>query len=112
MERAQLNGTVLEYEDRGAGEPIVLIHGGVIAAAFAPLLSEPSLAGRYRLVNYHRRGYAGSQRADGPVSIAQQAADCRALMSMLRIPAAHIVGHGCLHIIRSTRELNPYVREP
>ena len=64
---------------------MVFIHGALIADTFRPLLAEPSLAGRYRLILYHRRGYAGSSRAPEPVSVAQQAADCRALLRYLGV---------------------------
>ena len=53
----------------------------------------PCLADRYRLILYHRRGYAGSSRADTPVSVARQAADCRALLRHTGVERAHIVGH-------------------
>jgi pimeloyl-ACP methyl ester carboxylesterase len=71
----------------------VLVHGAHIADAFAPLLAEPTLTERYRLLLYHRRGFAGSTHEEGPLSIAQQAADCRALMRHLGVPRAHVVGH-------------------
>ncbi len=93
LERARTDGAELEYEVSGAGEPVVFIHGAFIADTFRPLLAEPSLAGRYRLILYHRRGYAGSSRASGPVSIARQAADCRALLRHLGVERAHVVGH-------------------
>lgn len=93
MERVAVDGITLAYEAAGTGEPVVLIHGALIADAFRPLLTEPSLAGRYRLVLYHRRGYAGSSRTPGPVSVAQQAADCRALLRHLGVARAHVVGH-------------------
>jgi pimeloyl-ACP methyl ester carboxylesterase len=93
LERASLDGTELEYEVSGRGEPVVFIHGAFIADTFRPLLAEPSLAGRYRLILYHRRGYAGSSRASEPVSVAQQAADCRALLHHLGVERAHVVGH-------------------
>src|SRR5581483_1531459 len=80
-------------EMRGAGEPVVLMHAGVCADFFKPLVEEPGLADHYRLVRYHRVGYAGSSRVTGPVSIAQQAAHCRALMRHLGIARAHVVGH-------------------
>src|SRR5262249_34375767 len=60
--------------------------------AYAPLCAEPALAG-YRLVRYHRRGYAGSAPVPAPSSIAQQAADGRALLRRLGIERAHVVGH-------------------
>jgi pimeloyl-ACP methyl ester carboxylesterase len=93
LERARTDGAELEYEVSGRGEPAVFIHGAFIADTFRPLLAEPSLAGRYRLILYHRRGYAGSSRASEPVSVAGQAADCRALLRHLGVERAHVVGH-------------------
>jgi pimeloyl-ACP methyl ester carboxylesterase len=93
LERARIDGAELEYEVVGTGEPVVCIHGAFIADAFRPLLAEPSLAGHYRLIHYHRRGYAGSSRAAGPVSVARQAADCRALLRHLGVDRSHVVGH-------------------
>jgi pimeloyl-ACP methyl ester carboxylesterase len=91
-QRASLGGVELEYRTVGAGEPVVLVHAGVFADWFEPLLKEPSLR-RYCLVTYHRVGYAGSSHVPGPMSIAQQAAHVRALMEQLQIDSAHLVGH-------------------
>lgn len=94
MMRAKLlDGVDLEYEVRGAGEAVVLVHAGVFADWFQPLMNEPALARRYRLVRYHRIGYAGSSHAPGPVSIAQQAEHLRLLLLRLGIQRAHLVGH-------------------
>jgi pimeloyl-ACP methyl ester carboxylesterase len=93
MERADVDGITLEYEVSGRGEPVVLIHGVLIADAFRPLLAEPSLTDRYTLVNFHRRGYAGSTHSLAPVSIGQQAADCRGMLDCLGVERAHVVGH-------------------
>jgi len=57
-------------------------------------MSQPSLADNYRMINYHRRGYAGSSHnLSVSVGIQQQAADCKELMQILNIDRAHIVGH-------------------
>jgi pimeloyl-ACP methyl ester carboxylesterase len=93
LERARTDGAELEYEVSGTGEPVVFIHGALIADTFRPLLAESSLAGQYRLILYLRRGYAGSSRASGTVTITQQAADCRALLHHLGVERAHVVGH-------------------
>jgi pimeloyl-ACP methyl ester carboxylesterase len=93
MNRVRIAGRELEYEVRGAGQPVVLVHGVLIADAFAPLLVEPLLTARYQLILYHRRGYAGSTHPGGQLSIVEQAADCRALMRELGVQCAHIVGH-------------------
>jgi hypothetical protein len=41
MERAAIDGVELEYQLRGSGEPVVLIHWGVSAAWAEPLMDEP-----------------------------------------------------------------------
>lgn len=92
MERAPVRGAELEYEIRGRGEPVLLIHGSHIAGAFLPLMNEPSLA-NYRLIRYHRRGFAGSTKHERPFSIEHQAADALGLLQHLGVERAHIVGH-------------------
>jgi pimeloyl-ACP methyl ester carboxylesterase len=60
MDTAFIDDIKLEYEVSGTGEPVVFIHGALIADSFRPLLTEPVLAHRYRLIVYHRRGCMGS----------------------------------------------------
>jgi uncharacterized protein (TIGR02118 family) len=93
LQRIVVDDTELEYAERGSGEPVLLIHGSVLANAFAPVLTEPALTDRYRVINYHRRGFAGSARPEGEVSIARQAADARAVLAHLGITQAHVVGY-------------------
>src|SRR5215204_696492 len=76
-DRVPVAGGDLEYDMRGTGEPVLFIHGAILADAFAPLLTQPALADDYRLIAYHRRGFAGSCRHLGPCTIAQQTADAR-----------------------------------
>jgi 3-oxoadipate enol-lactonase len=93
MQRAEIGDDLfLEYEIRGVGEPVVLIHGGLCADWFAAFMAEPALAG-HRLIRYHRMGYSGSSRVAGRVAIEAQAAHCAALLSALDIGPAHVVGH-------------------
>ena len=99
MERAAIDGVELEYQLRGSGEPVVLIHWGVSAAWAEPLMDEPALADRYRLLSYHRAGFAGSDRIEGPVSMGDHAAHCALLMRQLGIERAHIVGHSSSAVI-------------
>lgn len=93
MERASIDGVQLEYELHGAGEPVVLIHWGVCATWAEPLLAAPALSRGYCLLNYHRAGFGGSTRADGPISLPDHAEHCRRLMEHVGIERAHIVGH-------------------
>ena len=91
--RVALNGVELEYEVRGTGEPVVLIHWGVGVVWAGPLLDEPVLAGSYRLLTYHRAGYGGSSSLEEPATMAAHAAHCRLLMAKLGIERAHVIGH-------------------
>jgi pimeloyl-ACP methyl ester carboxylesterase len=93
MERAAVDGIELDYELRGSGEPVVLIHWGVSAMWAEPLLEQRALADHYRLLNYHRAGFGGSSGVDSPISLADHAEHCRLLMRGLGIERAHIVGH-------------------
>jgi pimeloyl-ACP methyl ester carboxylesterase len=92
MEPADIDGITLEYEDSGTGEAVVFIHGAFIADAFRPMLGESRLANGYRLITYHRRGYGGSSRSAGPMTVESQAADCRALLRYLGMLPPHVVG--------------------
>ena len=99
MDTAVINGVTLEFEVSGTGDPVVFIHGAFIADAFQPLVAEPCLSDRYKLTTYRRRGYMGSNRTPGPISVGQQAADCRELIRYLGVERVHVVGHsagGCM----------------
>lgn len=99
MGRAAVDGLELEYELRGSGDPVVLIHWGLAAAWAEPLMDEPALAAHYRLLSYHRAGFAGSDRIEGPISMAEHAAHCAVLMRHLGIERAHVVGHSSSAVI-------------
>jgi pimeloyl-ACP methyl ester carboxylesterase len=92
VQSVEVNGVELEYEATGSGEPVLLI-SPVLADGFLPLLSEPALADGYRLIRYHKRGWAGSTHTPPPVSIGDHAADAAALLDHLGIRRAHIAGH-------------------
>jgi pimeloyl-ACP methyl ester carboxylesterase len=93
MERIAVGDAELEVDDQGSGEPVILIHGSGPADSFLPVAIEPAVRDHYRVVRYHRRGSAGSSPVHGPIAIARQAADCRALLGALGLTKAHVVGH-------------------
>jgi pimeloyl-ACP methyl ester carboxylesterase len=95
MERTSVDGVELEYQiiGEGTGPPVLFIHGALVAEAMRPLAEERALSDRYRLVRYHRRGFAGSTHSEGPVSLGRQAADAAALLDELGFAPAHIAGH-------------------
>jgi pimeloyl-ACP methyl ester carboxylesterase len=93
LETTLINGVALEYELRGSGDPVVLIHWGLCAAWAEPLMDEPALADHHLLLSYHRAGFAGSDRCERPPSLADHAAQCALLMRQLGVERAHVVGH-------------------
>jgi pimeloyl-ACP methyl ester carboxylesterase len=93
MDRVSVDGGELEFACAGSGEAVVFIHGVGIADAGLPLAAEPALREHYRVIRYRRRGYAGSTAIQGPVSIAEHARDCQALLAALEVRQSHVVGH-------------------
>jgi pimeloyl-ACP methyl ester carboxylesterase len=92
MDRIDINGVTLEYEDQGSGEPVVFIHGAHIGDTYKPLVAEPALRD-YRLIRYHRRGYGNSSPPASALSVSDHAADCLALLRKLDALPANVVGH-------------------
>lgn len=93
MQKARVNGADLEYEVRGEGEPVLLIHGSHVCGSFVPLLAEQALTDHFQVIRYHRRGFGESTPPPEPFTMAQQADDARALLEHLDLDAAHVVGH-------------------
>lgn len=91
MERARVNGIELAYELRGAGAPVVMIHGAQgdqtmfsgLAAAFES---------RFRVMTFDQRGSGLSEKPDMDYSIAMLADDTAALMDHVGFAAAHVIG--------------------
>jgi esterase len=88
----QVNGVALYYEEHGAGEPILGIHGtGSSAAAWAGAVGE--LATRGRTITYDRRGCFRSERpAPYVTDVHQHADDAAALIDALAAAPAIVIG--------------------
>ena len=87
----EVNG--LAYEAVGEGEPVLLIHGSLIADAFVPFTAQPVLTESFRLIRYRRRGFAGGQPPASSSGLAAQVHDARMLLEHLGVEWAHVVGH-------------------
>lgn len=85
------NGGLVEYDRRGSGAPLVLLHGGEADMAMwrrvVPLLEE-----RFTVVNYNQRDTGASQHPGGDYGMADLADDTAALIEALELERAHIVG--------------------
>ena len=90
MKTFSANGATLEYMVRGAGEPLLLIHGAMVADSFEPIADH--LAAAHQLITYRRRGYGGTPPHEVS-TISKHAADAVALLDHLKIDVAHVGGH-------------------
>ena len=92
MEIIKINDVNLAYGIAGEGEPILLIHGGVLADSFAGMLIQVTLK-NFQTIHYHRRGHGLSGDFNGRTDYKQQAADALALLNHVGINRVHLVGH-------------------
>jgi pimeloyl-ACP methyl ester carboxylesterase len=92
MSKIRINGVSLYYEEHGAGEPILCIHGtGSSAELWADAAAE--LAGHGRTIVYDRRGFSRSERPEPFVTdVHQQADDAAALIDALGADPAIVIG--------------------
>lgn len=91
MAIANVNGVDLYYEIRGSGEPLFLTHGSWgDATAWQAVV--PSLADRFEVVIWDRRGHSRSSDGDGPGSLQEDATDLAALVEYLDRRGAHVHG--------------------
>lgn len=70
-----VNATTLHVERRGAGDPLLLIHGGGENAAMLATQADSLAAAGYEVVTYDRRGTGGSGHEGWPGGGANQHAD-------------------------------------
>jgi pimeloyl-ACP methyl ester carboxylesterase len=84
----------LDVERSGvAGAPPLLLIMGMSGTALhwgEPFLEE--LRGDFEVIAFDHRGVGASSRLDGPITIAQMAADAGALLDALGLPSAHVLG--------------------
>lgn len=93
MRRTILGDASIAVEFRGAGQPVLLIHGTVAADGLLPIAEALAPRREYLLIRYHRRGYGGSSPIPIPWSVEQHATDAARLIDQLGIRKAHVIGH-------------------
>jgi pimeloyl-ACP methyl ester carboxylesterase len=82
----------VDYDERGAGEVVCLVHAGVFSAWFGRLFEQPALDG-FRVIRPIRPGYGRSPGPSEPASIAAHARRCGELLRGLGVTRGHWVGH-------------------
>ncbi|TDC30289.1 alpha/beta hydrolase [Micromonospora sp. 15K316] len=83
----------LYYEDHGAGQPIVLIHGFPFNGATWEKQTLPLLNAGYRVITYDRRGYGSSAQPTMGYDYDTFSADLDVLLSELDLRNVILVGH-------------------
>jgi pimeloyl-ACP methyl ester carboxylesterase len=85
---APVDGTALYYEEMGAGDPVILLHGGAVDhRMWDPQFA--ALAANHRVIRYDARGQGLSL---SPYGTYRHAADLLALLDYLKLPRAHLIG--------------------
>lgn len=82
----------IHYEDRGAGRPVVLIHGWPLSAGQWEFQIPGLLAAGHRVVAYDRRGFGASAKPRGGYDPDTLAADLHMLLEHLDLRQATLVG--------------------
>ena len=88
----RVDGEQIEYEDAGAGEPILLVHAGAFSDWFAPVAATAELNG-FRVLRLRRAGYVNGSVPSRHLSIADHARHCGLLLDALGLSKAHVCGH-------------------
>lgn len=95
-----LEGAKVAYDERGKGDPVVLLHGWN-SSRKQWLLNLKALAPRFRVLAPDLPGYGGSEDSDFAYTLDGMASFLEAFSGALHLPAFHLVGHsmgGCIAI--------------
>ena len=104
-------GVELAYDERGYGEPVVLVHGTASTRAIWDEVRE-ELIGEFRTIAYDRRAYGDSGEPEGyaATTVGEHGDDLIAVLRELDLAPALLCGHSfgamtCLDVIVREPEL-------
>lgn len=80
------------YEEHGAGEPLVLLHGGAVDARFFEH-NLPALAEQFHVYTPERRGHGHTPDVEGPLTYELMAQDTIAFLDTVLGGPSDLVGH-------------------
>jgi len=95
-----LGGTKVAYEERGKGDPVILVHGWG-SSRKQWLLNLKALAPRFRAIAVDLPGYGESEEGDYAYTLDGMASFLEAFTSALHLPSFYLMGHsmgGCISI--------------
>ena len=92
MPKANVGEIQLDYERAGEGPPLLAIMGmsGTYLHWGEPFLSQ--LRESFEVIVYDHRGVGSSSRLEGPITIAELAADAAGLIRALELDSVHVLG--------------------
>jgi pimeloyl-ACP methyl ester carboxylesterase len=99
------SGVRLAYLDKGLGEPVILLHGGLADSEFnwVQFGILDALAENHRTIALDLRGHGKSDKPHEPAAYGRMMArDVLALMDHLNIPKAHLLGYSLGSLIALT----------
>jgi len=82
----------ISFEDRGAGKPVVLIHGWPLSGRSWEMQVPALVEAGFRVIHYDRRGFGASSQPWGGYDYDTLAADLDALLCHLEVSDATLVG--------------------
>jgi len=89
---APVNGLHMYYEIHGAGEPLVLLHGGFgLTGMFSEIL--PQLAEKYQVIAVDLQAHGRTVDIDRPLRSELMGDDVAALIQHLGLPQANVMGY-------------------
>lgn len=89
---ADVNGITLYYETWGAGDPVVLLHGGLGSGEmFGPVLA--SFADHHRIILVDLQGHGRTADVDRPLDVRTMADDIAALIDHLGLDRPDVAGY-------------------
>jgi pimeloyl-ACP methyl ester carboxylesterase len=91
MATANLGEIEVYFEEHGHGDPLLLIMG-LAADSTAWMFQLPDFSAKYRTIAFDNRGVGRSSKPAGPYAIPRMADDAAALLDLLKVDRAHVVG--------------------
>ena len=92
QQRVTVNGMQIHVEEQGAGKPLVLLHGGIMASeAFGPNIA--ALAAGRRVIAIHLQGHGHTPDVDRPLRFETLADDVAAVIRALDLGKADLLGY-------------------
>jgi len=89
---AEVNGISLYFQTHGAGQPMILLHGGLGSGEmFGPVL--PALAEHHQVIAVDLQGHGRTADIDRPLALGLMADDIAALIDHLGLEKPDVVGY-------------------